>query len=212
MTANLDSYPVVPRRVRRLLELLPEFIPEYATVLDVGCGDGLIAKLLAKSRPDISVHGVDLLVRQNAQIPVTEFDGRSLPFPDSSFDVVMFVDVIHRAADPEALLREASRVSRQRVVIKGHNRNGLFAGATLRLMDRVENAHRGVGLPYHYWSRHQWRRVFPQVSLIPGKYRESLRLYPWPASLMFGRSLHFLMALTPLHVAQPAIDTRASKP
>jgi SAM-dependent methyltransferase len=212
VSGALHSRLVFPRRVRRLVELLPEFIPQYATVLDVGCGDGLIAKLLAQSRPDISVHGIDVLVRPGSHIPVTEFDGRTIPFPDSSFDVVLLVDVVHHAADGPALLREASRVSRQRVVIKDHNRNGLFAAATLRFMDWFGNAHHGVALPYNYWSRDEWRQTFPKTALIPGKYREDLGLYPWPASLLFGRSLHFLMALTPLHVAVPAVDTPAPSP
>ena len=212
VSGAVHSNLVYPRRVRRLVALLPELIPDYSTVLDVGCGDGLIAKLLASARPDISVHGLEVKRRPQSHIPVTEFDGSTIPFPDSSFDVVMLIDVVHHAEHGHALLREVSRVSRQRVVIKDHNRNGFLAGATLRFMDWFGNRHHGVSLPYHYWSRSEWRQAFPRTGLIPGKYREDLGLYPWPASLLFGRGLHFLMALTPLHVTTPVVDTPVRTP
>lgn len=213
VSGAVHSRLVFPRRVQRLVDVLPELIPEYSTVLDVGCGDGLIAKLLASKRPDISVHGLEVRLRLETHIPVTEFDGRTIPFPDSSFDVVMLIDVVHHADDGHALLREVSRVTRQKVIIKDHNRNGLLAGPTLRFMDWFGNRHHGVALPYHYWSRDEWRRAFPKTGLIPGKYREDLALYPWPASLVFGRSLHFLMALTPLHVTvPPPVDTPVRSP
>lgn len=211
VSGALHSRLVFPRRVRRLVELLPEFIPQYSTVLDVGCGDGLISKLLAERRPDISVHGIDVLVRPTTHIPVTEFDGRTIPFPDDSFDVVLFVDVIHHTDDGRALLREAARVARRRVVIKDHNRNGLFAGPTLRFMDWVGNARHGVALPYNYWSRDEWQQAFAATDLVSAERCDDLGLYPWPASLLFGRSLHFIAALDSPHAAA-AVDTAAAAP
>jgi SAM-dependent methyltransferase len=209
LSGALHAHLVFPRRVRRLAELLSELIPQYSTVLDVGCGDGLIAKLIAERRTDVSVHGIDILVRSNTHIPVSAFDGRIIPFPDDSFDVVMLVDVIHHVAEGQLILREAARVARQRVLVKDHNCNGLLAQPTLRFMDWTGNAHHGVALPYNYWSRDEWRQAFPGAALVPGKYREDLGLYPWPASLLFERSLHFLVELTPLRVPAPSVDTGA---
>ena len=36
---------------------------ELSTVLDVGCGDGSLAKLIRDRRPDVQVRGIDVLVR-----------------------------------------------------------------------------------------------------------------------------------------------------
>jgi hypothetical protein len=45
------------RRVRVFSNLLTDFIPQYAQVLDVGSGDGLVAHLIMQSRPDIKIRG-----------------------------------------------------------------------------------------------------------------------------------------------------------
>ena len=49
------------RRVGVLARWLAEMIPDGASVLDVGCGDGLLAKLVADARPDVRIEGVDVL-------------------------------------------------------------------------------------------------------------------------------------------------------
>jgi hypothetical protein len=62
-------------------------------------------------------------------------------------------------------------------------------------MDRVGNTRHGVALPYNYWRRSQWRQEFERVGLSPRNWNDSLHLYPWPASLLFDRSLHFVSRL-----------------
>lgn len=186
---------VVERRVRVLVEHLVELLPPDATVLDVGCGDGRIAQALLDARPDLRVRGLDVLVREDAAIPVEAFDGSSLPAEDDGFDVVLFVDVLHHADDARSLLREARRVARRHVVLKDHTRDGLLADATLRFMDRVGNARHGVALPYDYWSEREWRIALSDCGLEIDAWRGRLGLYPFPASLLFDRGLHFIARL-----------------
>jgi SAM-dependent methyltransferase len=139
---------------------------------------------------------VDVLLRPASRIPVREFDGQHLPFPDQSFDVVMFVDVLHHTNDPAILLREAKRVARVAVVLKDHTQDGPFAYHTLRFMDWVGNAHHGVALPYNYWPGDKWRDAFAAIGLAPERWNSRLGLYPFPASLIFDRNLHFVARLT----------------
>src|SRR6266516_1981263 len=79
------------RRVAVLAQRLAELIPQGASVLDVGCGDGLLAKLISQKRPDLTLEGIDVLVRPQTHIPVRAFDGRRIDSPDGAYDVVMFV-------------------------------------------------------------------------------------------------------------------------
>src|SRR5262245_8551435 len=58
------------RRASVLRDHLTEVLPKTATVLDVGCGDGLISYLMMQKRPDIKIKGVDILQRSQTQIPV----------------------------------------------------------------------------------------------------------------------------------------------
>lgn len=191
----LHGSHVHPRRVRVLCRHLAPLFPPDASVLDVGCGDGLFAKMLLERRLDLRVAGIDVLVRSDPHIPVDSFDGRVIPRDDRSIDAVLLVDVLHHAEDPLGLLREAARVASQVVVIKDHTRQGLFAEMTLRLMDWVGNRRYGVALRYEYWSPSQWEDVFTQLGLIVQSRVTSLRLYPVPADWVFGRGLHFVAKL-----------------
>ena len=186
---------VFQRRVRVLSSLLAKLIPPGARVLDVGCGDGLIAHLISQRRPDVHVEGIDVLLRPQTHIPVTQFDGHIIPYADESFDAVMFVDVLHHTEDPMVLLREATRVARRAVVLNDHTRDGLLAGPTLRFMDWVGNARHGVVLPYNYWSAIRWAAAFGELRLGMAARETRLGLYPWPASEWFDRSLHFVARL-----------------
>ena len=108
----------------------------------------------------MTITGIDVLVRPETNIEVTEFDGRTIPFGDDAFDAVTFVDVLHHTDDATALLREAARVASTAVVIKDHLAEGFLAKPTLRAMDWVGNASFGVALPYNYWTTAEWHRAF----------------------------------------------------
>jgi len=183
------------RRARKLSDHLVKLLPQNSQVLDVGCGDGSLARLILKKRPDISIKGIDVLIRSQTQIHVSPFDGETFPFENASFDVVMFVDVLHHTGDPMVLLREAVRVSRGFLVIKDHTADGLLARPTLRFMDRVCNARHGVALPFNYWTRQRWLEAFQAMGLTIIDWESELEIYPWPASVVFGRSLHFATKL-----------------
>jgi SAM-dependent methyltransferase len=183
---------VFPRRVLRLSTLLSQLIPAGCSVLDVGCGDGKLASALLQKRPDLRVEGVDVLVRERTSIPVTRFDGTTVPFENASFDAVMFVDVLHHAAEPLVLLGEALRVSRRWIVIKDHRLKGIAAGLRLRFMDRVGNVRHGVALPNSYWSPEQWSEAQRLLGLKLSAEVRKLKLYPWAADLVFGAGLHFV--------------------
>ena len=183
------------RRTLVLRDWYSKLIPFNSKVLDVGCGDGRLARLIADRRPDISISGIDVRQRKDAAMVVETFDGKSIPYGDRSFDVVMFVDVLHHADLPVPLLREAVRVARQAILIKDHLVEGTFAYSTLRLMDWVGNARHGVPLPYNYWTLSKWHRVFDKLGLTIDFWESNLRLYPLPADLILGRSLHFITLL-----------------
>jgi len=185
------------RRVRVLCNELSLLLPRGARVLDVGSGDGLLASLVQSARPDVTVSGIDVLVRGDTRIPVTPFDGNRIPFEDQSFDVVMFVDVLHHTADPAVLLREAARVARSSIVIKDHRLEGPCARPILTFMDWVGNARHGVSLPNNYWPERRWRETFDTLGLAVGDWHTDLGLYPGLADRVFGGSLHFVARLQP---------------
>jgi len=149
-----------------------------------------------QKRPDIVIKGLDVLLRKKTHIPVEMYEGHDLPYADSSFDTVMFVDVLHHSESIEHLLLEAIRLTRKTIIIKDHLKNGLLAGPTLRLMDNIGNTRFNVELVYNYWPRNKWMRTIAAMGLSICDWQEKLSIYPWPINLLFDRSLHFVAALS----------------
>ena len=97
----------------------------------------------------ISIAAVKLAARPQCSISCRPFDGAKLPFADGSFDVHLFVDVLHRTNDVTVLLRKARSVTRRFVLIKDHLSENRFDFETLQFMNWVGNRPHGVPLPYN---------------------------------------------------------------
>lgn len=186
---------VFERRVRVLSERIARIIPQNSAILDIGCGDGLIDKLILDVRKDIRIHGIDVLIRPHTFIEVQKFDGVKIPHADNSFDCVMFVDVLHHTDKPSILVKEAARVSKKWLIIKDHIKTGIVGEKILKFMDWVGNARHGVVLPYNYLTAKEWEDLFAEAGFKIVEYCSSLGLYPFPANLIFERNLHFLTLL-----------------
>jgi SAM-dependent methyltransferase len=183
---------VFGRRVQVLADILSGQIPQGASVVDIGCGDGTVASLILERRPDISIVGVEFAVRQSCRIPCTSFDGVHLPFADRSFDGCLFVDVLHHTDDPAILLREAARISQSFLLVKDHTCENALDNVTLRSMDWVGNRPHGVRLPYNYQSRRAWGQIFAGCGLKESAWITDVPLYRFPLSVIVGRGLHFV--------------------
>jgi len=192
---HVHGKAVFERRVRILADLLAKWIPSDVDVLDIGCGDGKIASLVRSRNPTVNIQGIEFAPRPTCLIDCKPFDGKAIPHPDASFDVSMFVDVLHHTNKIDRLLSEACRVSRQFVLIKDHLAEDRFDFMTLKLMDWVGNRPHGVILPYNYQNRAQWNQYFQSAGLNVREWQDRIPLYPLPFSALFGRRLHFIALL-----------------
>ncbi|GGR95275.1 class I SAM-dependent methyltransferase [Deinococcus sedimenti] len=84
-------------------------------VLDVGAGDGRILRELARRGHAGRVVGVDPTPGPGVQPAHAE----ALPFPDASFDVVLFARVLAHLPHPARALAEARRILRPGGVVWG---------------------------------------------------------------------------------------------
>lgn len=160
-------------------------LPAPIRVLDVGCGDMTLAKGLMAQGDDIDIICVDIHPPP-ADLPGRDafwaryqpFDGRSLPFGEQSFDVVIFSDVLHHVphASLQPLLASAARVGRF-VVIKDHFEYGWFSRQVLRAMDFVGNYGYGISVPERYFSEDTFSQVIGGAGLRMEKVDIGVRLY-----------------------------------
>jgi SAM-dependent methyltransferase len=193
---RLHQRYIVNRRAERLSRHLASAIPAGPQrLLDVGCGTGLVSRLVRQLRPEIEILGIDLCLPADPQIAVAVYDGEKLPYAADEFDVVLLIDVLHHTIDPAAKLVDALRVARNAVIVKDHLREGFYAERRLKFMDTVGNRRFGVPLPFNYWRRAEWRETFRCLGVEPDVWLESLRLYPWPLRIVFDARLHFLVRL-----------------
>ena len=88
-----------------------------ARLLEIGCGSGRILASIHDHDKSLSLTGIDLSVEQvrlarrdNPRVAFTVGDAHHLPFRDSSFDYVIFLDVIEHVRAPRQMLHEAVRV------------------------------------------------------------------------------------------------------
>ncbi len=93
--------------------------PEALSVLDVGCGGGILSEEFAKvgcrvTGLDPSVPSLETARKHAAMEGLTidyrQGSGEDMPFEESSFDVVVCCDVLEHVNDLEKTLREVARV------------------------------------------------------------------------------------------------------
>lgn len=151
--------------------------------LDVGCGDMTIAEIIAAKYPAIAWTCTDVydlpahLHGSEKWKKYQRFDGISLPFPDATFEVVLFSDVLHHCLpNATALLREAGRVARY-VVVKDHFERGQYSRQALRLMDFIGNYGYGVKIPQKYFTRETFRTTYAEANLVACCMQDGMDLY-----------------------------------
>ncbi|MCP4435889.1 MAG: class I SAM-dependent methyltransferase [Actinomycetia bacterium] len=92
-------------------------------ILEVGAGEGEVTTRVMARFPGVPVLCMDLPDDETAQHwqkrdLVGGFgDIHDLPFPDSSFDLVLAIEVLEHVDDPEKALAEMERVTRDTVVV-----------------------------------------------------------------------------------------------
>jgi ubiquinone/menaquinone biosynthesis C-methylase UbiE len=117
-------------------------LSDSASILDVGCGTGLLAAKILASSPTNFVVGVDLSpgMIDQAQQTCQPFGARArfvvgdsehLPFPNASFDALTCSHSFHHYPNQEAVVREFARVLKPNgvLLLADANRDGLWGWA-----------------------------------------------------------------------------------
>jgi SAM-dependent methyltransferase len=85
-------------------------------VLDLGGGEGYVAASLRR-RTAVWVCAADVGPYRRAPVPYVSYDGARLPFPAGAFDTTLLLLTLHHCERPGAVLDEAVRVTRRRLIV-----------------------------------------------------------------------------------------------
>ena len=185
------------RRVQVLSREIAALLPDNCTVLDVGCGSGEIAQAIVAQRENLSLRGIDVLVRPDCAVEISHYDGITLPEPDNSYDFVTIIDVLHHTADPMVLMREACRVARRGVIIKDHNCNSKIRRAIMTVTDTLGNWQFGVPLLFNFWPTARWQNAWSELGVTRQYYSTEIGLYPPIRGCIFAKDMDFIAMLSP---------------
>jgi ubiquinone/menaquinone biosynthesis C-methylase UbiE len=179
-----SSNPIVRRLMAgfdgALAELFAAAAPE--SVLDVGCGEGVLTARWAQQLGSRPVVGIDLedqklqaewqrRRRQNLQFRVVRAE--ELPFGDDEFDLVAAIEALEHVPEVEGTLAQMARVARRHLLVSVP-REPLW-----RLLNVCRGAYlRDLGnTPGHvnHWSRRRFVRLLQRH----GEVIEVRSPFPW---------------------------------
>ncbi len=190
---TFDKYgstnPVVKRLMAgfhaRLDELWAAAAPE--SVLDVGCGEGVLTAEWAARLGDRPVVGIDLddpklaAEWERRRRPNLEFraaEATALDFADGEFDLAAAIEVLEHVPEPEATLAEMARVARRRLLVSVP-REPLWRGLNV-----ARGAYLGAlgNTPGHvnHWSKRSFAALLSRYGTV-----EQVRSpFPWTMLLV----------------------------
>ena len=129
---TFDKYgstnPVVRRLMAGFRSTLDELFARAApgSVLDVGCGEGVLTHEWAARLGDGPVVGIDLddpklraewARRSRPNLEYRAADATALDFADGDFDLAAAIEVLEHVPDPEGTVAEMARVARRHLLV-----------------------------------------------------------------------------------------------
>jgi 2-polyprenyl-3-methyl-5-hydroxy-6-metoxy-1,4-benzoquinol methylase len=185
-TANPAARSLVARFRGTLDQLLDRARP--ASILDVGCGEGVLSAAWAARLGVERVVGVDMedaglrAEWESRAQPGLEFSAiepdAALPFGDGEFELVAAIEVLEHVADPERMLRELVRCARSHLLVSVP-REPLW-----RVLNLARGAYwrSGGNTPGH---RHHWsKRSFERLVRGHGELIALRAPLPWTVALL----------------------------
>jgi 2-polyprenyl-3-methyl-5-hydroxy-6-metoxy-1,4-benzoquinol methylase len=184
-----SSNPVVKRLMSGFHGTLDELWATAAprTVLDVGCGEGVLTAEWAERLGDGRIVGIDLddpklrvewerRTRPNLEFRVEE--ATSLSFADDEFDMACAIEVLEHVPEPEATLAEMARVASKHLLVSVP-REPLWRGLNVARGAYVRELGNTPGHVNH-WSK----RAFVALLSRYGTVEHARSPFPWTMVLV----------------------------
>src|ERR1039458_8682075 len=163
MAHRLQKY-LLQWRARKLCANLDDQIANGDKLLDLGAGDGYVGKqLMSELGADTTL--LDINNNNRTDLPLIIYSGKELRFKDREFDSVLISYVLHHTVDPVALLKEAKRVTRNKIIILEDVYKSRFDLWIVTLSDHIMNVFNETKT-YGFKREDDWRHIFKSLGLV----------------------------------------------
>lgn len=184
------------RRIKGIAKAVSRLVPNAVmNVLDVGCGDGSLARQIMDLLPGSQFEGVEVVLPSKQHVSMQRYNGISLPFEDNAFDAVLCADMLHHTDSPMAVLQEACRVAKSYVIVKDHICDSRLDRIILTVMDWLGNAGKGVPMPFRFLSSDEWDAIFDALPFEEVRRIDAIHYWSWPLRAVIDRRFHFVALL-----------------
>lgn len=156
---------IIPTYKKRLARYITSLCENNSKILDVGCDDGSVAKNIMDSNSSLKIIGIDIQSNSPSKIPRKMYNGKKIPYPSNSFDIVLVIDVLHHTKNILPLLKEIKRVSKKYIIIKDHMVYSKFSKGLISFTDYISNAPYGIKCPFNFPSPQRWNYYFNKLNL-----------------------------------------------
>ncbi len=122
MTTTIDADDLAPLMTRADHVFIAEMVAPGSRVLDVGCGDGALLELLARTKNvdgrgiELSREGVNACVARGQSVIQGDADSDLADYPTDAFDYVILSLTIQATRFPKRVLENLLRIGKYAIV------------------------------------------------------------------------------------------------
>ena len=117
----MDEHYIKSKGLHLNYKIITEMIESNASVVDVGCGDGTLMKMLQEKK--VQVTGIDIdqdniikCLEKRLSVIQGDIDEGLLGFPDKSYDYVILNQTLQSTEKPDFVIQEMLRIGKKVVI------------------------------------------------------------------------------------------------